>query len=258
MCCLCFDVILKTLLNSQEHRTSKEFKSDSSHSKCLSSVLSSSSCPLFVTWEKQKCNKFQLRGCIGTLNARPLLPALKDYSQTSAFRDKRFDPISTKEIPYLRVGLSLLVNYEECLDCYDWTVGIHGIIIKVNHDSIHYSATFLPEVAFDHGWDQQTTIHQLLQKSGYCGDVSPNFMNIIHCTRYQSSKQYLTYEEYVSQIGVDPLKESLSKLDMVGFNCKTILSKCDVVRTKCDTAVLNATPKSRKRSWKQCLNFFNN
>ena len=80
-------------------------------------------------------------------------------------------------------------------------------------------------------------------------------MNIIHYTHYQSSKQYLTYEEYVSQIGVDPSKESLSERGMMGFNCITILCKCDVVRIKCDSAVLNATLKSEKRSLKPCLNF---
>lgn len=66
-------------------------------------------------------------------------------------------------------------------------------------------ATFLPEVAQDHGWDQRQTIAQLVYKAGYHhGEVTSDLLAAIHCTRYQSSKCNLTFEEYVKAVGKDP------------------------------------------------------
>mmetsp|Transcript_34862 Transcript_34862/g.80623 ORF Transcript_34862/g.80623 Transcript_34862/m.80623 type:complete len:177 (-) Transcript_34862:61-591(-) len=97
-------------------------------------------CPLFVTWEKiQKRGKvpppssglrslgsslfgeggsrlqkeetrYELRGCIGTLSPQRLTEALKDYAITSALHDRRFKPISERELLDLRVSVSLLVS----------------------------------------------------------------------------------------------------------------------------------------------------
>jgi AMMECR1 domain-containing protein len=47
----------------------------------------------------------------------------------------------------LSVNVSLLVEFEEAKDIYDWEVGKHGIIIKLNHKGRNYSGTYLPEVA---------------------------------------------------------------------------------------------------------------
>ena len=75
---------------------------------------------------------YVLRGCMGTLSTTglPLDDALSRYATTSAFNDVRFDPIRYDELPYLRVSVSLLVNYETCANCRDWIVGVHGIIIE--------------------------------------------------------------------------------------------------------------------------------
>jgi len=102
-------------------------------------------CPLFITWDKMRhthddeVHSFALRGCIGTLSAQPLRTALREYALTSAFRDRRFNPISPDEVPLLRVSVSLLVNYEDCEHCHDWEVGRHGILIKFVHEGSSYS-----------------------------------------------------------------------------------------------------------------------
>lgn len=100
-------------------------------------------CPLFVTWDKKRHSHFELRGCIGTLTPKPLASSIGEYALISALKDKRFRPVATDELPNLRVAVSLLIDYEECGHCHDWTVGIHGIIIRwvdeVNGAS--YSAT---------------------------------------------------------------------------------------------------------------------
>lgn len=153
-------------------------------------------------------SKYDLRGCIGTLAPKSLQQSLSDFALTSALHDQRFDPISLHEIPYLKVGVSLLVKYETCSDCYDWEVGVHGIIIKFviesssSHRTKSYNATFLPEIAHEQEWTQQETVLSLIRKAGYRGVLTEKLLHGIHCTRYQSSKYQLTYQEYCHAVKV--------------------------------------------------------
>lgn len=101
--------------------------------------------------QEEEQHQFELRGCIGTLAPKPIRTAIGEFAITSAFRDHRFNPISTHEVPHLRVAVSLLINYETCRHCHDWLVGVHGIIINFIHGSSEYSATYLPEVAQEQG-----------------------------------------------------------------------------------------------------------
>ena len=153
MCHYCFDVLVHELLpvvatdetRKNKHPPSLEFFQNVPESACT---------PLFVTWEKkqqqqqQQQQHYSLRGCIGTLSPRPLVTAIGEYALLAALKDRRFDPIRPEELPYLRVGVSLLVNYELCDHIYDWEVGVHGILIKFTvNPNAEYSATYLPEVA---------------------------------------------------------------------------------------------------------------
>lgn len=203
-------------------------------------------CPLFVTWEKRRSNatppalspvssgfttpassnvasdddasnpdnfEYELRGCIGTLAPRQLKKALSEFALSSAFKDRRFNPISLHELRELRVGVSLLVKYEECQDCFDWKVGVHGIIIKFeigrrgNTFGELYSATYLPEVAYEQRWNQEDAVISLIRKAGYRGSITDELLEQIECTRYQSSKFRTTYQDYVATKwhGDDPL-----------------------------------------------------
>jgi AMME syndrome candidate gene 1 protein len=86
---------------------------------------------LFVTWRKGSHKEFEensLRGCKGTTgNPQPLSSLLKKFALNAAFEDSRFDPIDTKEFTRLWCGVSLLHSFEECVDHFDWEVGIHGV-----------------------------------------------------------------------------------------------------------------------------------
>lgn len=152
---------------------------------------------------------YNLRGCIGTLAPKSLKTALSEFAITSALHDNRFDPIAEQELPFLRVGVSLLVKYEECKHCFDWDVGVHGIIIKF--ESLNkrgaYSATYLPEVAHEQQWSQQEAVVTLVRKAGFRGVITDDMLDQISCTRYQSSKYRVSYQEYVMvrYRGVDPL-----------------------------------------------------
>ena len=135
MCSHCFDVILKELLKEK-----KQSHSSSNHEESfLNGISPDTMCPLFVTWDKKNKSEYLLRGCIGTLAPYLLRKGLAEYAAISAFRDHRFKPISIGEVPMLRVGVSLLTNYEECSNCFDWEVGKHGIIIKFEKNWKNYN-----------------------------------------------------------------------------------------------------------------------
>lgn len=178
-------------------------------------------CPLFITWEKKPgsntssskhSDDYELRGCIGTLTPKPLVASIGDYALLSALRDKRFHPVTLAELPALRVAVSLLVEYETCAHCHDWVVGVHGIIIKfyapgdsstssLLRTTAEHSATFLPEVAAQQGWDQHKTVQSLIRKAGYKESITPALLQTIRCTRYKSSKVKVSFEEYAQQNG---------------------------------------------------------
>lgn len=177
-------------------------------------------CPIFVTWDKE-CNNnhsnknrntpYQLRGCIGTLGPRLLVDAVGEYALISALKDRRFQPVTLSEIPSLRVSVSLLVQYEPCRDAHDWTVGVHGIMIKFEVGKSSYSATYLPEVAKEQQWTIPQTVASLVQKAGYHGALTPELFQNIQCTRYQSSKCQVTFAEYMGEHcrGTNPLTVAL-------------------------------------------------
>ena len=78
----------------------------------------------------------------------------------------------------------------------DWVVGTHGIDIEFeDNNGTNYSATFLPEVAEEEGWDQRTTLKHLVRKAGYRGSLD-KVISKIRLTRYQSIKKTISYDEY--------------------------------------------------------------
>ena len=147
--------------------------------------------PLFVTWTTGK--EKELRGCIGTFASNDLEKNLKQFALIAALEDDRFPPISESEVKNLNCGISLLVNFEEAKDCYDWEIGKHGIRIKFDH----YGATYLPEVPVEHHMDKKTTLENLIEKAGYYGDLE-EVEKKIKLTRYQSVKIFMSYEEYLN------------------------------------------------------------
>jgi uncharacterized protein (TIGR00296 family) len=208
MCYHCFDVLV-------DHLTS----SDNIAPRPLN-INPKVECPLFVTWELCTNNHWHLRGCIGTLSPRPLYRSVKEYALTSATRDRRFHPISFEETPLLRVGVSLLIKYQPCKDVWDWTIGVHGILIKFCVTNKHYSATYLPEVAHEQGWDHQQAIASLIQKAGYTGKIDDHLYPKIQCTRYQSSKHKQTFQDYLVHKGYNPLPPTLTN--------KSTVSSCNI------------------------------
>lgn len=235
MCYHCFDVLIKDLQGSPKGSGWRPFCSSKAPTPGFVEDLPNLAveCPLFITWDKkrtkgggfpglfggpgQQQTVYELRGCIGSLSPKPLATAIGEYALTSAFRDRRFHPVRAQEISQLRVAVSLLVQYEPCQSVTDWVVGTHGIIIKFWSQSTarEYSATYLPEVAKEQNWDQKTAVISLIRKSSYAGKIDDELFGKIDCTRYQSSKLRMTFEEYMI-LYKDQAKESSNGNDHGG------------------------------------------
>jgi uncharacterized protein (TIGR00296 family) len=239
----CFDVLIHSLRYGEPLVDVKRKKMIPNFVSELPDVTVE--CPIFVTWDQcstrtttnnsnNNNNHWQLRGCIGTLAPRLLVDAVGEYAVISALKDRRFRPITIPEISSLRVSVSLLVQYETCSDAYDWTVGVHGIMIKFVVGGQSYSATYLPEVAKEQQWTVPQTVASLVQKAGYyhhshnqhhhhgtssssssSSPLTPELLRNIQCTRYQSSKCRVTFAEYMEEHcnGTNPLTIPLPHVD---------------------------------------------
>ncbi|KAB7501510.1 AMMECR1-like protein [Armadillidium nasatum] len=178
MCFFCFDV-LYSHLHSVDPPCSPEFTNEPF--------------PLFVTWVVGR--EKRLRGCMGTFSHIQLHAGLREYAATSAFKDSRFQPITKDEMSRLSVSVSILRHFEDGRDYKDWDIGVHGIRIEfVNERGAKRTATYLPEVAPEQGWDHDQTIDSLVRKGGFKGSVTTEMKKGIKLTRYQSEKISITYQ----------------------------------------------------------------
>lgn len=78
-------------------------------------------------------------------------------------------------------------------------MGVHGIRIEFfNEKGSKRTATYLPEVAKEQGWDHIQTIDSLLRKGGYKAPITNDFRKTIKLTRYRSEKMTMSYAEYIA------------------------------------------------------------
>ncbi|KAF5223179.1 hypothetical protein ECC02_003718 [Trypanosoma cruzi] len=143
--------------------------------------ISDDPCPVFVSL---KTVDGALRGCIGTFAAEPLRGQLKNYAIAASCEDSRFRPVELSELPSLSCTVYVLHSFEKAANWKDWVIGIHGIRIRYKN----YSATYLPSVMSEEGWNHTQTLNHLLRKAGYGGDVTESFLDKVEVTRYQESK----------------------------------------------------------------------
>ncbi|CAO3657872.1 unnamed protein product [Umbelopsis ramanniana] len=171
--------------------------------------------PLFVTWNLKKHGSYRLRGCIGNFDAMPLHSGLKQYALTSALHDRRFNPITRKELPLLSCAVSLLTNFEKAKNYLDWDVGTHGIWIEFEDDSgRRRTATYLPDVIPEQGWDKIEAIDSLLRKGGFHGRITSSVRESIRLKRYQSSKLEVTYDEYAAYLEENDIDQYPSEIQL--------------------------------------------
>ncbi|KKA28529.1 hypothetical protein TD95_004747 [Thielaviopsis punctulata] len=202
-CIFCFDVLAARLSNRSPVSLStiqsswpSFLSATGSASAAAEPLPASASYPLFVTWNTLTDGSTDLRGCIGTFSAQPLATGLASYAVTAALRDSRFTPVRLAELPDLQAAVTLLTDFEPCKNKFDWTVGEHGIIVKFRYRGEGLSATFLPDVMVEQGWDKEETLKHLMRKAGWRGNLREWDTVELEVERYKGSKAKASYKEW--------------------------------------------------------------
>ncbi|KAG5470459.1 hypothetical protein LSCM1_01703 [Leishmania martiniquensis] len=133
----------------------------------------------------------RLRGCIGSLCPGSLRKDMRRLAIAAAFQDSRFPKVRGEELPTLRCCFSLLHTFEQCSAWNDWEIGKHGLV--ADYDG--YSATYLPSVAEEQGWNHRETLVSLMEKAGFEEPVTDRVLSKVHVTRYQVSKAFKDYKD---------------------------------------------------------------
>lgn len=137
----------------------------------------------FVTLTQQG----QLRGCIGTLEARrSLIVDVKANAVNAAMHDPRFRPLTVAELTVTAIEVSVLsptqpMRFESEADALaQIRPGIHGVVLEFDR----YRSTFLPQV-----WEQLPKVSEFMahlkHKAGLPVDFWASGMRL---SRYTVSK----------------------------------------------------------------------
>lgn len=218
----CFEILGNHLFKGKHHTANQLIPSSSASasSALVPTSIPSEPYPLFVTWLIGSDK--QLRGCIGTFSPMNLAQGLREYAITSAINDSRFSPISRDEYPLLSCAVSILTQFEPCSSYSDWDIGLHGIRIEfLNERGARRSATYLPEVAHEQGWNHIQTLDSLLRKGGYRAPITSDMRKSVQVTRYRSEKLTLHYNDYIQ-----------SKKTSTTYSCKTTTTTTTIVTTR--------------------------
>lgn len=104
----------------------------------------------------------ELRGCVGTLDARePLYRAVVAMARAAALDDPRFPPVQMEEVEYLTIEAARLSPLRPARP-EEIVVGVHGVCLQWGSTR----AVFLPKVAREHGWSREELLDQLARKAG--------------------------------------------------------------------------------------------
>lgn len=217
---------LYNTLNEGTHSTASSTDGSLSFAKICNKLYphqdidSSSSTSLFITWKKKVRQQsghgedYALRGCIGTFAKLPVVSGIEKYSLIAALQDRRFPPIDKKELSQLKCSCNILQDFEKIYDgktqagdIFNWEIGTHGIELFFKHPQTGSicSATFLPEVMPEQGWDKEETFLNLIEKAGvyaHAKDILEDYENsFVKVIRYEGKKSAISYDEFMVQLG---------------------------------------------------------
>eukprot|EP01088_Endostelium_zonatum_P015586 TRINITY_DN389_c0_g1_i1.p1 TRINITY_DN389_c0_g1~~TRINITY_DN389_c0_g1_i1.p1 ORF type:complete len:251 (-),score=33.39 TRINITY_DN389_c0_g1_i1:157-909(-) len=164
-------------------------------------VIPEAQCALFVGWKIDSEHGERLRGCKGTHSVLPLEEGLRHYALISAFDDRRFSMMREEEVPTLSCSISLLHRFEEADDINDWEIGVHGLKIEFEDSKNKFrSATFLPSVMTQFGYNKRQTIKRLIEKSGSKDKLTKSLGAKIKTIRFQASEIKTHHSEWENKL----------------------------------------------------------
>jgi AmmeMemoRadiSam system protein A len=114
----------------------------------------------------------ELRGCIGYIRAvGTLAEAVRDNAVNAGFRDPRFSPVRSGEIPRLTIEISALREGETPCSPFIRVNGIDEVVVGrdglyLEHAGGAASGILLPQVPLEYGWDIDAFLDALCRKAG--------------------------------------------------------------------------------------------
>lgn len=110
----------------------------------------------------------EMCGCRGMIYpSTPLFKTIMVQTVQSALYDERFRPVRAREVPALRMTISVLTQPRPVGSAQDIVLGKHGIILKKGRRR----ALYLPQVATEQGWNLAQTLGRLSRKAGLPADA---------------------------------------------------------------------------------------
>lgn len=104
-----------------------------------------------------------LRGCIGMIEARtPLWQTVKSMAVEAAFGDPRFCSLAAEELDEIDVEISVLSPLQRISGPSEIRIGKHGLLLRKGFNS----GLLLPQVATEHGWNQEEFLKWTCRKAG--------------------------------------------------------------------------------------------
>jgi AmmeMemoRadiSam system protein B/AmmeMemoRadiSam system protein A len=104
-----------------------------------------------------------LRGCIGTIAPLDGVAAtVAQRAASAALSDPRFFKVQPDELKQITVEVSVLTPPRKVKAAEEIVIGRHGIVLSKGGRS----ATYLPQVAPEQGWDRDTALDHLGRKAG--------------------------------------------------------------------------------------------
>jgi AmmeMemoRadiSam system protein A len=113
----------------------------------------------FVTVRRREDGK--LRACVGLVRALEPLVESVARAAAAAAGDRRFDPMTSDELPLLRLEISALGPLLQAAP-ESVQVGLHGVVVSCGG----LSGLLLPQVAVEHGFSRETFLEQACHKAG--------------------------------------------------------------------------------------------
>ncbi|WP_054837150.1 AmmeMemoRadiSam system protein A [Metallosphaera hakonensis] len=124
----------------------------------------------FVTLETKYGENFELRGCIGYVDAvAPIKETVSKAAIAAAFSDPRFPPLKQYELDSVVIEITILtkpqvINVTNRVEIPSKVnVGEDGLIIE---KGIMYSGLLLPQVPMEYCWDSETFLAETCIKAG--------------------------------------------------------------------------------------------
>ncbi|MGA3209923.1 MAG: AmmeMemoRadiSam system protein A [Terriglobales bacterium] len=109
----------------------------------------------------------QLRGCVGYLAASlSVYRTVAETALAAAFHDARFHAVTGREIPHLKIEISVLSSLYPIIP-EDIEVGKHGLVVSLGERR----GLLLPQVPIELQWDRQRFLEQTCCKAGLPPDA---------------------------------------------------------------------------------------